>query len=114
MKQIKPKISSTHKVLYYTQSARECYRLSKEYGNRSAFLVSDYNETEIDGRYLVDIMNERLIDELTVKQYINKYERFPEDIDILFINSACREGMNIKDKAVKTVICEAVDMITIE
>lgn len=114
LKQIKPKISSTHKVLYYTQSARECYRLSKEYGNRSAFLVSDYNETEIDGRYLVDIMNERLIDELTVKQYINKYEKFPEDIDIIFINSACREGMNIKDKAVKTVICEAVDMITIE
>ena len=40
-----------------------------------------------DFRYLVDIMNDRKIDELTVKQYINKYEKFPEDIDIIFINS---------------------------
>lgn len=90
-------------------SAKECYKLSKEYGNRSAFLISDYNDTVIDGVPLVDIMNEA-----GVKQYIIENERLPEDIDIIFINSACREGMNIKDKSVKMVICEAVDMITIE
>lgn len=109
LKQIKPKISSTHKVLYYTQSARECYRLSRDYGDRSAFLISDYNESEVDGKKLVDVMEES-----GVKDYINKNEKFPEDVDIIFINSACREGMNIKDSAVKTIICEAVDMITIE
>lgn len=54
-------------------------------------------------------MNER-----GVKQYIIDNERLPDDIDIIFINSACREGLNIKDKNVKTIICEAVDLITIE
>lgn len=109
LKQIKPQINSNHKVLYYTMSARQCYLLSKEYGERSAFLISDYNETEIDGVPLVQIMKES-----GIKQYIEKESRFPDDIDIIFINSACREGMNIKDSAVKTIICEAVDMITIE
>lgn len=109
LKQIKPKINSNHKVLYYTMSARECYKLQQDYGDRSAFLISDYNETEVNGVKIRDVMEES-----GVKKYINKYERFPEDIDIIFINSACREGMNIKDSNVKTVICEAVDMITIE
>lgn len=109
LKQIKPQINSNHKVLYYTMSAKQCYFLSKEYGERSAFLISDYNETEIDGVPLVQIMKEA-----GIKQYIEKESRFPDDIDIIFINSACREGMNIKDSAVKTIICEAVDMITIE
>lgn len=109
LKQIKPQISQKHKVIYYTMSARECYKLSVDYGVRSAFLISDYNETEIDGVRLVDLMNEA-----GVKKYIIENEKLPDDIDIIFINSACREGMNIKDNAVKTVICEAVDMITIE
>ena len=46
--------------------------------------------------------------------YILENEELPADIDIIFINSACREGINIKDNAVKTIICEAVDLITIE
>lgn len=108
LKQIKPKINSDYKVIYYTMSAKECYQLSTEY-ERSAFLISDYNETMIDGKPLVEIMNEA-----GVKQYIIENECLPKDIDIIFINSACREGMNIKDNAVKAVICEAVDMITIE
>lgn len=114
LKQIQPLINQKHKVLYYTMSATECYSLSQQHGDKSAFLISDYNESEVDGKFLVDIMNERKIGGLTVKEYINKFEKFPEEIEIIFINSACREGMNIKDVAVKTVICEAVDMITIE
>lgn len=109
LKQIKPKINSKNKVIFYTQSAKQCYKLSQEYGEKSSFLISDYNETKIDEKKLVDIMNEQ-----GVKEYILKNEKFPDNIDIIFINSACREGMNIKDKNVKTIICESVDMITIE
>lgn len=109
LNQIKHRINSEYKVIYYTQSARQCYQLSQEYGNNSAFLISDYNETKIDDKKLVDIMNEQ-----GVKDYILKNEEFPQNIDIIFINSACREGMNIKDKNVKMIICESVDMITIE
>lgn len=110
LKQIKPQISQKHKVIYYTQSATECHRLATEYGSRGAFLISDYNESKTaDGLLLADIMREA-----GVKRYILENEAFPADIDIIFINSACREGINIKDNAVKTIICEAVDLITIE
>lgn len=110
LKQIKPQISQKHKVIYYTQSATECHRLATEYGSRGAFLISDYNESKTaDGILLADIMREA-----GVKQYILENEALPADIDIIFINSACREGINIKDNAVKTIICEAVDLITIE
>lgn len=110
LKQIKPQISQKHKVIYYTQSATECHRLAEEYGSRGAFLISDYNEsTNADGFLLADIMREQ-----GVKRYILENEALPADIDIIFINSACREGINIKDNAVKTIICEAVDLITIE
>lgn len=110
LKQIKPQIKADYKAIYYTQSAKECYRLSTEYGERASFLISDYNEsTNTDGFLLADIMREA-----GVKQYILDNERLPADIDIIFINSACREGINIKDDNVKVVICEAVDMITIE
>lgn len=110
LKQIKPQISQKHKVIYYTQSATECYKLATEYGSRGAFLISDYNESKTaNGLLLADIMREA-----GVKQYILENEALPADIDIIFINSACREGINIKDNAVKTIICEAVDLITIE
>lgn len=110
LKQMKPQINHNNKVIYYTQSATQCYKLSLAFGDNSAFLISDYNESKNEeGRLLVDIMEEQ-----GVKQYILDNEVFPADIDIIFINSACREGINIKDKAVNTVICEAVDLITIE
>lgn len=103
-------INSKNKVLYYTRSARGCYRLAKEFGERAAFLISDYNaETDkITKEKLIDIMARQ-----GVKNYVIEHERLPDDIDILFINSACREGMNLKDENVKTVICEAPDMMTI-
>lgn len=110
LKQMKPQINHNNKVIYYTQSATQCYKLSLAFGVNSAFLISDYNESKNeDGKLLVDIMEEQ-----GVKKYILDNEVFPPDIDIIFINSACREGINIKDNAVNTVICEAVDLITIE
>lgn len=109
LKQYRPTIGSNNKAIVYTMSAKECYRLAAEHGERAAFLISDYNETEINGKKLVDIMNEA-----GVKQYILENECLPDNIDVIFINSACREGMNIKDTKVQLVICEAVDLITIE
>lgn len=109
LKQIEPKINSNYKVIYYTQSATQCYKLAQEYGEKSAFLISDYNETVINDIKLTDLMNEQ-----GVKSFILENEKLPDNIDIIFMNSSCREGMNIKDYNVKTIICESVDMITIE
>lgn len=112
LKQHLPSIGSNYKCIVYIQSAKECYKAKIEFaemGMKTAFLISDYNESSIDGRLLVDIMNEE-----GVKDYIINNQCFPKDIDIIFINSSCREGMNIIDEDVKMIICEAVDMITIE
>ena len=103
------KYDKDNKFIYYTQSARKCYALSQEY-KRTAFLISDWNESETEDKVLlVDKMCEA-----GVKDYITQYERLPSDIDGIFINSACREGMNINDSSVKTIICEATDLITIQ
>lgn len=101
--------ASDSKYIVYTQSAKKCYELSQQYGSKSAFLISDYNERKVNDRLLVDIMNEQ-----GVKQYIIENQKLPDDIDIVFLNSACREGMNLKDKNIKHIICEAPDMLTIE
>lgn len=110
LKEKKKQISCNSKCIYYTQSAKECYRLAEEYGETASFLISDYNESKNDkGEYLVDIMKNN-----GIKDYIIENEKLPPYINIIFINSSCREGMNIKDDNVKIVICESADMITIQ
>lgn len=105
------KIDSTHKAIYYVQSAKQCYQLAKEYGDKAGFIISKWNDTATneDGELLVNIM-----DQQGIRDYIINNEKLPNDIDIIFINASCREGMNIKDDNVKFVLCEAVDLITIE
>lgn len=107
-------LSNSQKVLVYLNSARECYQMAQEYGRNGAFIVSQYNFTNIDGKPLSAIMREQVFDGLDICEYIAERECFPDNVNVLFINSASREGINIKDANVKTVICEAVDMITIE
>ena len=111
LNEYKSKIDSKHKAIYYVQSASQCYKLAKEYGDKAGFIISKWNDTATneDGELLVDIMNQQ-----GVRDYILKYERLPEDKDIIFINASCREGMNINDDNVKFVFCESVDLITIE
>ena len=110
LNQYKRRICNNYKVIVYTMSARQCYKLSQEYDNAD-FIISDYNEAVNtgDGKKLVEIMQQN-----GTKDYIIQNERLPDNINILFINSACREGLNLKDDSIKMVICEAVDMITIE
>lgn len=111
LNEYKNKIDSKHKAIYYIQSAKQCYQLAKEYGDKAGFIISKWNETakNEDGILLVDIMNQQ-----GIRDYIIDNERLPNDIDIIFINASCREGMNIKDENVKYIFCEAVDLITIE
>lgn len=106
-----PRLNSENKAIFYRQSARGCYALWKQYGEKTAFLISDYNESTDDetGEKYVDTMMRA-----GVKNYIIQNERLPDDINAVFLNSACREGMNLKNDKVNIIICEAVDMVTIE
>lgn len=111
LNEYKNKIDSTHKAIYYIQSAKQCYKLAKEYGDKAGFIISIHNDTATneDGILLKDIMEQQ-----GIRDYIIKYKKLPKDKQILFINASCREGVDIIDENVKYVFCEAVDLITIE
>lgn len=102
-------IDSNNKAIIYMQSATENYKAHKEFEN-AGFIISKGNEGKNEeGQYFVDVMKEE-----GTRDYVLENEALPQNIDRLFINSASREGMNIQDDSVKYIICEAVDMITIQ
>ena len=102
------------KMLVYTQSARECYRLSKQVPN-SGFIVSSYNEEIPEGeeKTLAELMSEQVFNGKELRNYVFSNEALPQEINCLFINDACSVGLNIKDAAIKTVICDSCDKATI-
>lgn len=103
------------KTLVYTQSARECQRLSKVFRN-SGFIVSKSNETIPDGEELPlnELMKQQVYEGLTLPDYLVEKREFPEEIEILFINDACSVGMNIHDAAVRNIVCDSYDIATIK
>lgn len=114
-KEYEVKANEEYKILEYTMSATRCYNMADERDN-AAFMISEYNDNKPKDKEvtLSTLMKQQEKDGVNVKNYITDNCKLPFGIDILYINSACREGMNLKDEKVKTVICEAVDMITIE
>lgn len=114
-KEYEVKANEEYKILEYTMSATKCYNMAEE-RNNAAFMISEYNDNKPKDKEvtLSTLMKQQEKDGVNVKNYITDNCKLPFGIDILYINSACREGMNLKDEKVKTVICEAVDMITIE
>lgn len=105
------KIDNNNKAIYYVQSASQCYKLAKEYGDKAGFIISKYNDTATneDGELLSDIMEQQ-----GIRDYIINNEKIPDNINIIFLNASCREGLNIKDEKVKYIFCESPDLITIE
>lgn len=106
--------SSSDKVLVYTQSARECYRLSQQTPN-SGFIVSESNTSIPKGenKTLSDLMNEQVFGGKTLRSYVFDNEAFPQEINCLFINDSCSVGMNLKDSNVRTVVIDSWDISTI-
>ena len=109
------KITPGKKVLCYVRSAKQCLSLHRK-TPRSGFLVSAWNE-DIDketGKKISDIMKEQRVDAFTsLLDYVLEFKRFPEDIDIIFINDAYSAGVNIQDELVDTVIVDSYEIGTV-
>lgn len=101
-------------VLIYTKSAKECYELYKMLPN-AGFIVSMYNNDVPRGeeKTLAELMNQQMIGNQTLRDYVLKNERLPPCYDYLIINDSCCEGMNLHDDRIKTVVCESPEVATI-
>lgn len=102
--------NKNNRILVYMRSANQCYELSKQFPN-AAFLISKHCKTKdkLTGELLCDIMQKQ-----PHLSHIRETGTFPDDIFIVFLNSAYREGLDLKDARVKSIVCEASDMLTIK
>lgn len=119
LKAIEPTEDS--KALVYTRSAKKCFQLAQKMPH-SGFLISTYNEgvDKRTGKTLSDIMAEQTyrmpngFGSLTLLEYLNEFQAFPQGVNAVFINDAYSAGINIKDDSIKTVVVESVDVATIK
>ena len=90
-----------YKVVVYCASAQNAIALSEKYEN-AAYLISQYNKNI-----------EAVEKQKPLYEYIIKNAELPKDVNLLFMTSAYREGVELKDEAVKAIIIDASDEITI-
>lgn len=96
-----------NKILYYGETTNGVFDLDDlftEKGKRCISITSQPEkrnnpEKEKRGKEVLDILIET--------------QKFPEDIDIIFCTSKLREGINIKDHNVKTLITELKDAVSL-
>ena len=93
--------SPTEKVLVFCSSAKKAIELAEKRED-GVYLISQYSKYE-----------EAVKKQKPLYEYIVENNRFPDDVNILFMTSAYREGVEIKDDNITTIIVEASDEITI-
>ena len=93
--------SPTEKVLVYCSSAKKAISMAEKRED-GAYLISKYSKYTEAVERQQDLYN-----------YIVENNKLPDDINILFMTSAYREGVEIKDDNITTIIIEASDDITI-
>lgn len=99
LKLVKP--TEDYKVVVYCASAKNAIALAEKYEN-AAFLISKYNRDA-----------EAVEKQKPLYDFIIKNAKLPEGVNLLFMTSAYREGVELKDEAVKAIIIDASDEITI-
>ena len=91
----------TEKVLVYCSSARKAIEMAEKRED-GAYLISKYSKYTSAVEKQQELYN-----------YIVEKNELPNDVNILFMTSAYREGVEIKDENITTIIIEASDDITI-
>lgn len=89
------------KVIVYCPSAKSAIAFAENHDN-SAYLISKYSK-----------YTEAVEKQQELYDYIIENQKLPDGINMIFMTSAYREGMELKDPAVKTVVIDASDEITI-
>ena len=109
------KANSENKILYYVADTKRAYKLEKELngaGLRAIAITSQKGARENVYSTKEECEEMELKTGLAFDS-LREHERFPEDVDIIIATSKLREGINIKDHAVKTVITDLRDSISL-
>ena len=93
--------SADYKVLVYCSSAKNAIACADRIDN-ARFLISKYSKYTEAVERQQDLYN-----------YIVENNKLPDDVYMLFMTSAYREGVEIKDDSVKEILIDASDEITI-
>jgi hypothetical protein len=104
-----------NKILYFVADTKHAYKLEKQYnevGFRATAITSQpdkrkevyTNDSEIRERRRIEGLCERSIRE---------QERFFDEVDIVIATTRLREGVNIKDRRVKTIITALRDSVSL-
>lgn len=88
------------KVMVYCNSAKTAIALAEKYNG--AYLISKYNKNR-----------EAVEKQQPIYDYIIENQKLPDYINIIFMTSAYREGVEIKDPNVRYISIDACDEITI-
>ena len=109
------KASENNKILYFVSSTKEAYRLEKKYNEKGIRTVAITSKQQ--NREKVYTSEEKIngykSESGLLLKYLREHERFPDNIDLIICTSKLREGINIKDKRVKTVITDLRDSVSL-
>lgn len=104
-----------NKILYYVADTKHAYELEKQYNEEGfrATAVTSQREKRKKVYTSTQEIKERERIEGLCERSLREQERFSETVDIVIATSRLREGINIKDRRVKTIITELRDSVSL-
>lgn len=104
-----------NKILYFVADTKRAYELEKQYneaGIRAVAITSQPNKRrEV---YKDDSeMKEREQGSGLALRSLREQEQFPDNVDLIIATSKIREGVNIKDRRIKTIITQLRDSVSL-
>ena len=110
------KAGEDNKILYFVADTKHAYELEKQYseaGIRAAAITSQPEKRRKVYATEQEVKEREQGSGLALRS-LREQERFPDNVDLIIATSKLREGVNIKDRRVKTVITvlwESVSLI---
>lgn len=104
-----------NKILYYVADTKHAYELEKQYneaGFRATAITSQKDKRKKVYATKQEIKECERVEGLCERS-LREQERFSENVDIVIATSRLREGINIKDRRVKTIITELRDSVSL-
>lgn len=108
-------------VLFYVQSATQAYKLKKffeEKGFAAAFICSESNENlePTSKKSYAALMQEQSFEGKSILSWIDSESDLPQSLDVLIINSAAIDGINILDRGrnFSRVVVESTSIADVE
>ena len=110
------KAGEDNKILYYVVSTKHAYELEKksnEAGIRATAITSQPDERKKIYKEETELEEKRRGESGLILEYLKSNERFPDNVDLIISTTKLREGINVKDRRVKTVITELRDSVSL-